>query len=79
MYFIYFEMLNFSNWNVVCISACPTCHEVVLRGKLTFYVAVAYVKMTKFGTKINLFTTCVLSFCTAHKNVLFHEAMREHI
>jgi hypothetical protein len=41
-------------------------HKVVLRKKLTFYVA--YVKMTKFATKISLFTTCFFYlFCKAQK------------
>jgi hypothetical protein len=45
--------------------------------KWTFYVA--YVKMTKFGTKIILFVTHVFFLYNPQKLFVFHEIVREHI
>jgi hypothetical protein len=46
--------------------------------KNTFYVA--YVKMTKLGTKISIFVTLFFClFCTSQKNIPFYKNVSEHI
>jgi hypothetical protein len=77
-FFNIFENVKKSQIKMLCVYIHVLRAQEVVLLKITFYVA--YVKMTKFGTKISLFATCFLSFLhSPQKMSVFHETIHEHI
>jgi hypothetical protein len=53
-------------------------HAKLFQQNPTFYIA--YLKMTKFGTKIGLFTTYVFSFLhRAQRITVYYETLSDHV